>query len=106
MHLFDINIPGKITYKESSTFTAGNQICVVDTEYCKIGIGICYDLRFSEQALLMAKEGAQVLIYPGSFNLTTGPLHYELLLRSRALDNLCYVIGACVARFTGDPNIY
>ena len=106
MHLFDIDIPGKITYKESDTFSRGGEIVVIDTEFCKIGFGICYDIRFMEQAALMQRMGAQMLVYPGSFNLTTGPLHWELLLRGRALDNQCYVIGSCVARFTGDDKIY
>ncbi len=76
IHLFDIDIPGKITYKESDTFEPGKKICVFDTEFCKIGLGICYDLRFAELGLLMAQQGARVLIYPGSFNQTTGPLHW------------------------------
>ncbi len=76
IHLFDIDIPGKITYKESETFTAGKNVCVFDTEYCKFGLGICYDLRFAELGLIMAQKGARVLLYPGSFNQTTGPLHW------------------------------
>ena len=86
MHLFDINIPGKIKYVESDTFEAGNKIEVFNTKYGKIGVGICYDIRFGELASLMEKKGAELLIYPGSFNLTTGPLHWELLVRSRAIE--------------------
>ena len=55
MHLFDIDIPGKITYKESDTFSAGNEFVVVETEFCKIGLGICYDLRFTELAGILTK---------------------------------------------------
>jgi omega-amidase len=106
IHLFDINIPGKITYKESEVFSAGDHICVFDTEWGKIGLAICYDLRFAELGLLMRQQGAKLLFYPGSFNLTTGPLHWELLLRGRALDNQvknffltkCYSIGVSTAR--------
>jgi omega-amidase len=87
VHLFDIDIKDKITYKESEFLVAGNQVTTFDTEFCKFGLGICYDMRFPELALLMAKQGAKVLVYAGCFNQTTGPLHWELLLRSRALDN-------------------
>lgn len=77
-----------------------------DTEYCKMGLAICYDLRFAELGLLMRQKGANVLIYPGSFNQTTGPLHWELLLRARALDNQCFAIGVSVAQYKEDPKIY
>lgn len=76
LHLFDIDIPGKITYKESETFTQGSKACVFDTEFCRFGLAICYDLRFAELGLLMRQKGASVLLYPGSFNQTTGPAHW------------------------------
>lgn len=106
LHLFDINIPGKIKYTESETFSAGEEACVFDTEWGKIGLGICYDLRFAELGLLMRQRGAKLLIYPGSFNQTTGPLHWELLLRGRALDTQCFVAGVSTARNKEDPNTY
>jgi len=87
MHLFDIDIPGKVTYKESDTFKAGNQIVVFDTEYCKFGLGICYDIRFPELGILLARNGAKVIVYPGNFSMHTGGLHWDLLLKARALDN-------------------
>ena len=68
------------------------------SEWCKVGLGICYDVRFPELALLYAKQGCQMLCYPGAFNMTTGPAHWELLLRSRALDNQLFVAGVSVAR--------
>ncbi|CAN5951091.1 unnamed protein product [Sphagnum jensenii] len=68
--------------------------------------GICYDLRFAELALLMRQRGARLLLYPGSFNLTTGPLHWELLLRVRALDTQCYVAGVSTARNKEDTSVY
>ncbi|EGR32808.1 nitrilase member 2, putative [Ichthyophthirius multifiliis] len=107
IHLFDINIPGKATYKESDTFKSGDKITIFDTGFCKIGLGVCYDIRFAEYALVMCqKKGAQILIYPGSFSMGTGPYHWDLLLRARAIDNLCYVIGSCTARFTQDSSVY
>ena len=105
-HLFDINIPGKITYYESETFSQGEEYCVFDTEYCKMGVGICYDIRFPELALAMAQKGARFMIYPGSFNQTTGPLNWELLIRARGLDNQCFAAGVGVAQYKEDPNVY
>jgi len=107
LHLFDIDIPGKATYKESDTFGAGNKIVTFDTEYCKFGLGICYDVRFPELGILMAKQGAKVLVYPGNFTVHTGNIgHWDLLLKARALDNQAYVVGCSVARYTEDPQVY
>jgi omega-amidase len=105
-HLFDIDIPGKVTYKESAIFAPGDQMVVFDTEFCKMGIAICYDIRFPELALLMAKKGAKVLFYPSNFTMATGPLHWELLLKCRALDNQTYVAGCSQVKYTDDPNVY
>ncbi|KAB1227074.1 Omega-amidase,chloroplastic [Morella rubra] len=83
VHLFDIDIPGKITFMESKTLTAGETPTIVDTDVGRIGIGICYDLRFQELAMIYAARGAHLICYPGAFNMTTGPLHWELLQRAR-----------------------
>ncbi|KAJ7528578.1 hypothetical protein O6H91_15G008800 [Diphasiastrum complanatum] len=98
VHLFDIDIPGKIVFKESETLTAGEGLTVVDTYVGRIGVGICYDIRFEELAMLYAARGAQMICYPGAFNMTTGPLHWELLQRARAIDNQLYVITCSPAR--------
>ena len=97
MHLFDIDVKDRITFKESDVLTAGDDFTVVDTEFGKIGIGICYDVRFVELARIMAENGASVLFYPGAFNQTTGPAHWELLFRSRALDNQVFCVGVAPA---------
>ena len=97
MHLFDIDVKGKIYFKESDTLSAGNDFTVIKTDLATIGIGICYDIRFVELSRIMAIEGAEILIFPGAFNLTTGPAHWELLFRSRALDNQAYAIGVAPA---------
>ena len=97
MHLFDIDVKGKIYFKESDTLSAGNEITVIKTALAMIGIGICYDIRFVELSRIMALNGAEILIFPGAFNLTTGPAHWELLFRSRALDNQVYTIGVAPA---------
>ena len=72
VHLFDIDIPGKIKFKESEVLTAGDKVTIVDTEYGNLAIAICYDVRFPELAMIAARKGAFCLIYPGAFNLTTG----------------------------------
>ncbi|XP_064093772.1 omega-amidase NIT2-like [Macrobrachium nipponense] len=91
IHLFDIDVPGGITFRESDSLTSGNQLTTFDLPQCKVGIGICYDIRFAELAQLYGKLGCKLLLYPGAFNMTTGPVHWELLQRGRALDNQLYV---------------
>jgi len=99
MHLFDINIPNKITFKESDALTAGDTFTVIETPYCKIGLGICYDIRFPDLAQIYARNhGCQLLVYPGAFNMTTGPAHWELLAKGRALDNQVFVATVSPAR--------
>lgn len=98
VHLFDINVEGGISFKESDTLTAGSDITVVDTEFCKVGVAICYDVRFPEQARLMALEGAKLIVLPAAFNMTTGPAHWDLTMRMRALDNQVYFAAASPAR--------
>jgi omega-amidase len=97
IHLFDIDIAGKITFKESETLSAGNQITVIDTEFCKIGIAICYDMRFPELLRIMTIKGAELIVIPGAFNMTTGPAHWKTLIRARAIDNQVYVAAASPA---------
>lgn len=98
IHLFDIDIPGKITFKESTTLSAGNVLTHFDTDFGRIGLGICYDIRFPELTMIAARRGCCAMIYPGAFNLTTGPLHWELLQRARAVDNQIYVSMCSPAR--------
>ncbi|ADK15199.1 MULTISPECIES: carbon-nitrogen hydrolase family protein [Clostridium] len=98
MHLFDIDIKNKITFKESKVLTPGNKITIIDTKWGKIGIAICYDIRFPELIRLMALNGAKIVFIPAAFNMTTGPAHWELLFRSRAVDNQIYIAGISPAR--------
>lgn len=97
MHLFDVDVEGGIYFKESDTLTPGNEFSVAQTEFGKIGMGICYDIRFPQLAQINVKKGARILFYPGAFNMTTGPAHWELLFRSRALDNQVFCIGVAPA---------
>ena len=99
VHLFDIDVPGGITFFESETLSPGNTMTSFETPWCPIGVGICYDIRFPAYAMLLRQEtGCKILIYPGAFNMTTGPAHWELLQRARALDNQCFVLTASHAR--------
>lgn len=101
IHLFDIDVPGKIRFQESETLSPGDSLSVFDTPFCRVGVGICYDMRFAELAQLYSRKGCQLLVYPGAFNMTTGPAHWELLQRGRALDNQVYVATASPARDEG-----
>jgi omega-amidase len=105
VHLFDIDVPGGITFIESETLSAGDGATYFDMDendesgLGRIGVGICYDIRFPEYALLLTQtHQCRVLIYPGAFNLTTGPAHWELLQRARAVDGQCFVLTASPAR--------
>ena len=97
MHLFDIDIAGGQYFKESDTLTAGNEITVFNTKWGKMGLCICYDFRFPELARLMTDRGAQIIFVPAAFNETTGPLHWELMFRSRAVDNQVFTVGTAPA---------
>lgn len=99
VHLFDIDVPGGITFFESETLSPGSTVSHFETPYGEIGVGICYDIRFAEYAMLLRqKHNCLVLIYPGAFNMTTGPAHWELLQKARAIDNQCFVLTASPAR--------
>ena len=98
VHLFDIDVPGGQRFKESDTLTAGNQITVVDTPLGKLGLAICFDIRFGELFRVMGQQGAQLVLVPAAFNMTTGPVHWDLAFRSRAVDNQFFVAGCSPAR--------
>jgi predicted amidohydrolase len=98
MHMFDIDVQGGQRFRESDTLSPGSQVTVVEADFGRLGVAICYDVRFPELARLMALRGARVLAYPGAFNMTTGPAHWELLFRMRALDNQVYALGCSPAR--------
>ncbi len=94
IHLFDVHIPGsEEVYRESDTITKGNSPLVIDSPFGKLGIAICYDLRFPELFRNMQDQGMEILILPSAFTEKTGAAHWELLLRARAVENLCYVIA-------------
>ena len=98
LHLFDINIPGQIVFKESDVFTAGEDLPTFEYEGISFSVLICYDIRFPELARQAALSGASIIIVPAAFNLTTGPAHWEILMRTRALDNQVFLVAASPAR--------
>ncbi len=95
IHLFDVHLEiTSETYKESETIVAGNKAVVVDTPFGKIGLAICYDLRFPELFRQLVKLGAEIFVLPSAFTAITGKAHWEVLLRARAIENLCYVVAS------------
>lgn len=96
IHLFDVDIPEKnIRIIESDYVVPGNEIVPpVDTPIGKVGLAICYDMRFPELSLTLTKMGAEVLTYPSAFTFATGAAHWQILLRARAIETQCYVIAA------------
>ena len=97
LHLFDIQIPGQIVFKESDVFTAGEELQTIEYNGLSFTVIICYDIRFPELARMAALKGAQMLVIPAAFNHTTGPAHWELLMRTRAIDNQLFVVAASPA---------
>ena len=98
MHLFDISVEGGQSFRESDTLSPGNDVTVFDSPWGKLGLCICFDLRFEELARVMTLQGAQAIFVPAAFNMTTGPAHWELLFRQRAVDNQLFTIGTSPAR--------
>jgi omega-amidase len=96
-HLFDVLIKDKITFIESDTLSPGDSINTFDTEIGRMGVGICYDIRFPELFKKLSLGGAEILVVPGAFNTITGPAHWRLLARSRAIDNQCFILMASPA---------
>lgn len=94
-HLFDVDVAdAQGRYQESATYEPGDQVAVIDTELGKLGILTCYDLRFPEQARELRRQGADILVVPAAFTAVTGAAHWQVLLRARAIENQCLVIGA------------
>eukprot|EP00578_Thalassiosira_sp_NH16_P017226 CAMPEP_0181106496 /NCGR_PEP_ID=MMETSP1071-20121207/16562_1 /TAXON_ID=35127 /ORGANISM="Thalassiosira sp., Strain NH16" /LENGTH=376 /DNA_ID=CAMNT_0023189905 /DNA_START=143 /DNA_END=1273 /DNA_ORIENTATION=+ len=95
IHLFDVSIPGKVKLRESWTTLRGDKLVVCDSPIGKLGLSICYDLRFSEMYVdLVQGMGAEVLLVPSAFTVTTGRAHWHALLKARAIESQCYVLAA------------
>lgn len=95
IHLFDVDVPGKAeTYRESAHVAPGREAVVIPTPAGRVGLSVCYDLRFPELYRRLVAQGAEVLVVPSAFTAPTGRAHWETLLRARAIENLCYVVAA------------
>jgi nitrilase len=94
IHLFDVMLEdSNESYNESETIESGNDVVVVDTPFGKLGMAICYDLRFPELFRAMADVGMEICVLPSAFTNLTGRAHWESLIRARAIENLCYLIA-------------
>lgn len=102
IHLYDVDIKG-LRFLESDTFAPGGSMTILDTEYGKIGVAVCYDIRFPELFRKMTLEGAKLVFLPAAFNMTTGPAHWDLLMRSRAMDNQFYLAAIAPSRDAESP---
>ena len=95
IHLFDVDIPGRAEiYRESANIAPGKSPIVAETPFGKLGLSVCYDVRFPELYRQLALRGAQVLMVPSAFTVPTGRAHWEVLMRARAIENLCYVVAS------------
>lgn len=97
-HLFDVDLRDGTAFRESDSFSAGSEICVLDTDFGRLGLAVCFDLRFPEQFRAMAVRGAELIVVPAQFTVRTGSLHWEKLITMRALDNELYLAGVSAAQ--------
>lgn len=98
IHLFDIDVKGGQSFRESATFTAGDTVTVFDSVIGRFGVCVCFDMRFPELSRCMTLDGAQAILVPAAFNMTTGPAHWETMFRQRAVDNQLFTLGCSPAR--------
>ncbi len=95
MHLFDVDVPGSAeSHRESAHTVAGHEARVIDTPVGKLGLAVCYDMRFPELFRVMSRQGAEIFVVPSAFTVPTGKAHWESLLRARAIENLCGLIAS------------
>jgi predicted amidohydrolase len=93
IHLFDVNLPSRESYRESNTVAPGSEAVVATLPFARVGLSVCYDLRFPHLYRALAKAGAEILTVPSAFTETTGKAHWHILLRARAIENSCFVIA-------------
>lgn len=93
IHLFDVSIPGRVEVRESDRMRGGDEVVCVDTPVGRVGLSVCYDLRFPELYRRLAREGATIVCVPSAFTHATGAAHWEVLLRARAIENQVYVVA-------------
>ncbi len=94
IHLFDVVISETESYKESDTTQAGTEVVVIDTPVGRLGLSVCYDIRFPGLYTELLNQGAEIIAIPAAFTVKTGEAHWKILAQSRAVENFCYVLGA------------
>lgn len=99
IHMFDVNVSETEVYRESSAYRPGTRAVLADTPFGRIGMTVCYDLRFPHLYRRLAKAGAEILTVPAAFNHITGAAHWETLLRARAIETGCYVLAPAQTGF-------
>jgi predicted amidohydrolase len=96
IHMFDVNVDdNQKNYQESLVFEAGTELVVIDTPVGRLGLSVCYDIRFPEMFRALLHKGAQIISIPSAFTRITGEAHWQVLTRSRAIENACYIVAAC-----------
>ncbi len=103
IHLYDVELPGQPPFRESASITAGDQLVTHETEFARVGLSVCYDLRFPELYRGLMVLGAEVLFVPAQFQFETGKDHWHVLLRARAIEDQCFVIAPAQCGRFGDP---
>ena len=106
IHMFDVDISGDETFRESGIIKAGEKAVIADTAFAKLGLSVCYVLRFAALYRALAQAGAEVLTVPAAFVHTTGKAHWHVLLRSRAIETGCYVVAPCQYGVHGSARTY
>ena len=104
IHMFDVNVSETEVYRESAAYRPGNQAVLAATPWAKIGMAVCYDLRFPQLFRRLAQAGAQVLTVPAAFNHLTGAAHWETLLRARAIETGCFVLAPAQTGFHAEAH--
>ena len=93
IHLFDVDLPDGVSWRESAVYAGGDQLMAVDTPWARMGLSICYDLRFADLYRRLSDAGATVLLVPAAFTVPTGKAHWHTLLRARAIESACFVLA-------------
>jgi nitrilase len=103
IHLFDVSVPGGETHQESAHFAPGNEVIVINSPLGRLGLAVCYDLRFPELFRQMLAQNVEVIALPAAFTYASGQAHWDALLRARAIENQCFVLAAsqCGEHFPG-----
>ena len=104
IHMFDVNVSETEVYRESSGYRPGHQAVLAETPFAKIGMTVCYDVRFPQLYRALAQAGAQIITVPAAFNHITGAAHWEVLLRARAIETGCFILAPAQTGFHPEAN--